>query len=345
MSMKGIDVSYHQGTIDWNKVKNAGIDFAMIRAGYGKTTVDKKFIENICGADTAGIKVGIYWFIYATNEEEAVANADKCSETINLYKDIITMGVAADWEYDSDKNSTKNGVTQTKESRSSIVRAFLNRLKEEGYEVINYANPDYLKSKFEGLEEYPTWLAWYTDKEEKAKKYSPIMWQYSSKGSVDGIKGNVDMDIYYGEAKENLGENDLIKENEVKPIYCYSKEKNGNKKLSDNFKVKEFACKDGSDVVFVSPELVKILQKVRERFEKPVIINSAYRTPTYNKKVDGATYSQHQYGTAADIRIDGVSPTDVAAYVETLMPDSGGIGIYSAFTHIDVRTAKSRWNG
>ena len=128
-------------------------------------------------------------------------------------------------------------------------------------------------------------------------------------------------------------------------IRAYSKSKNGNEKLSANFKVKEFACKDGSDPIFVSPELVDILQKIRNHFDKAVNINSAYRTPTYNKKVGGATYSQHLYGTAADIRISGVKPKEVAAYVETIMPNSGGIGIYANFTHVDVREKKSRWNG
>lgn len=128
-------------------------------------------------------------------------------------------------------------------------------------------------------------------------------------------------------------------------VNVYSKAKQGSVKLSNNFKVKEFACKDGSDVVFVSPELVKILQKVRNHFGKAVTINSAYRTPTYNAKVGGAKYSQHQYGTAADIRVSGVTPKKVAAYVETLIPNKGGIGIYSTFTHVDVRATKSRWNG
>lgn len=342
--MRGIDVSYHQGIIDWGKVKNAGIDFAMIRAGYGKTAVDKEFIENICGADTAGIKIGIYWFIYAVNEADAIANADKCIQTIELYKDIIKMGVAADYEYDSDKYSQKNGVTQTKESRSAIVRAFLSRLKSRGYEVINYANPDYLKSKFEGLEEYPTWLAWYTNNADKAKAYNPIMWQYSSSGKVDGISGNVDMNVYYGEQQDITSDREED-DRGMKPVLCYSKAKNGNEKISENFKVSEFACKDGSDVIFVSPELVKILQKIRDHFERAVVINSAYRTPTYNKKIGGATYSQHQYGTAADIRLNGVAPRDVASYAETLMPSSGGIGVYSGFTHIDVRETRSRWNG
>lgn len=132
---------------------------------------------------------------------------------------------------------------------------------------------------------------------------------------------------------------------EMEGIRAYSKEKNGNEKLSANFKVKEFACKDGSDPIFISSELVDILQKIRNHFGKAVNINSAYRTPTYNKKVGGATYSQHLYGKAADIRISGVKPKEVAAFVETLMPDKGGIGIYANFTHVDVREKKSRWNG
>ena len=134
-------------------------------------------------------------------------------------------------------------------------------------------------------------------------------------------------------------------ENMAKIVKYYSKKKEGNVKLSENFKVKEFACKDGSDVIFVSPELVEILQKVRNHFGKAVTINSGYRTPTYNKKIGGATYSQHTYGTACDIKISGIKPKAVAQYVETLMPNSGGIGIYSNFTHIDVREVKSRWNG
>lgn len=128
-------------------------------------------------------------------------------------------------------------------------------------------------------------------------------------------------------------------------VNVYSKKKNGNLNLSQNFSVNEFACKDRSDVVFISPELVQILQKIRTHFGRAVIINSAYRTPTYNKKVKGSTYSQHCYGAAADIYIAGINPKTVAAYVETLMPDKGGIGVYSNFTHIDVREVRTRWNG
>ena len=128
-------------------------------------------------------------------------------------------------------------------------------------------------------------------------------------------------------------------------VKVYSKAKEGNVKLSKNFTVKEFACSDGTDTVFISLALVNLLQKIRDHFGKAVIINSAYRTEAHNKSIGGATYSQHKYGLAADIHINGVTPKEIAAYVETLMPSSGGIGIYKSFTHVDVRRVKSRWNG
>lgn len=128
-------------------------------------------------------------------------------------------------------------------------------------------------------------------------------------------------------------------------VKVYSKAKEGNVKLSKNFTVKEFACSDGTDTVFISLTLVNLLQKIRDHFGKAVIINSAYRTEAHNKAIGGATYSQHKYGLAADIRINGVTPKEIAAYVETLMPTSGGIGIYKSFCHVDVRRVKSRWNG
>ena len=128
-------------------------------------------------------------------------------------------------------------------------------------------------------------------------------------------------------------------------VKAFSRQKDGSRQLSPHFRVKEFACSDGTDTIFVSPTLVEVLEKVRLHFGKPVIVSSGYRTEARNKAVGGAAYSQHKYGMAADIYINGVSPREVAAYAETLLPDSGGIGVYPAFTHIDVRTAKSRWNG
>ena len=128
-------------------------------------------------------------------------------------------------------------------------------------------------------------------------------------------------------------------------VKAYRKAKEGNVKLSKNFTVKEFACSDGTDTVFISLALVSLLQRIRDYFGKAVIINSAYRTEAHNKKIGGATYSQHKYGVAADIHINGVTPKEIAAYVETLIPNRGGIGIYKNFCHIDTRQVKSRWNG
>lgn len=128
-------------------------------------------------------------------------------------------------------------------------------------------------------------------------------------------------------------------------IKAYSKAKDGNKKLSTNFRVKEFACTDGSDPVFVDTELVNVLQKIRTHFGKSVTITSAYRTPGKNKAVGGEAYSQHLYGRAADIKVSGVTPQKVAAYAETLLKNKGGIGTYATFTHVDVRATKARWKG
>lgn len=128
-------------------------------------------------------------------------------------------------------------------------------------------------------------------------------------------------------------------------LKAYSVAKDGATYISKNFRVREFRCQDGSDVVFIESDLVDILQKIRDHFGKAVTITSAFRTASHNKKVGGATYSQHCYGKAADIKVSGVAPSKVAEYVETLMPNTGGIGRYSTFTHVDVRATKSRWNG
>ena len=127
-------------------------------------------------------------------------------------------------------------------------------------------------------------------------------------------------------------------------VKTYSVKKDGSTYLSNNFKVKEFACNDGSDTVLISDELVDLLQKIRDHFRVAVTINSGYRTSTYNKKVGGATNSQHVKGTAADIVAKGVDPLTVGQYVEYIMPDHGGIGVYQTFTHVDVRSNRSRWD-
>lgn len=143
-----------------------------------------------------------------------------------------------------------------------------------------------------------------------------------------------------GDAFEPEGEKPMVE------INAYSKAKDGSKKLSTNFTVKEFACKDGSDAVLVAPRLVMVLQTIRSHFGTAVTIHSGYRTPQYNTKVGGVAHSQHCYGMAADISVKGQTPAAVAAYARQLMPDWGGVGIYSkqGFTHIDTREARADWD-
>lgn len=132
---------------------------------------------------------------------------------------------------------------------------------------------------------------------------------------------------------------------EMTTVVVYSKKKDGNKKVSTNFRVREFACSDGSDPVFIASELVAVLQKIRTHFGVAVTITSAYRTPPHNARVGGKEFSFHLYGMAADIKAKGISPKKVGAYAETILGGRGGIGIYDTFTHIDVRSQKSRWRG
>ena len=131
----------------------------------------------------------------------------------------------------------------------------------------------------------------------------------------------------------------------------YTLSKGGTRQLSPSFKVREFACK-GSDVVLIDDELVVLLQCIREHFGKAVTITSGYRTAAHNAAVGGAKSSQHLLGRAADIRVEGVSVEDIAAYAESLMPDWGGVGRYpvkagraTGWVHVDTRADKARWRG
>ena len=133
-------------------------------------------------------------------------------------------------------------------------------------------------------------------------------------------------------------------------INAFSLARDGSTALSPHFRVREFRCKDGSDPVFIDSALVELLERIREHFSKPVTITSAYRTPAHNAKSGGAKFSQHLYGRAAVIRVQGVSVEAVAAYAESLMPNWGGVGRYpvkagraTGWVHVDTRATKSRW--
>ncbi len=112
-------------------------------------------------------------------------------------------------------------------------------------------------------------------------------------------------------------------------------------KLSNHFTLKEFACNDGADEVIVHIAIILLLEEIRTHFKMPVSITSGYRTPSYNKQINGSPNSTHMKGMAADIRVINIMPPDVANFVETLNP--GGLGRYGGFTHIDVFGENRRW--
>lgn len=133
-------------------------------------------------------------------------------------------------------------------------------------------------------------------------------------------------------------------------IKQYSLAKDGSRKLSPSFTVREFRCRDGTDTIMIDEGLVVLLQCIREHFGKPITITSGYRTAEHNAKVGGSKSSQHLLGRAADIQVAGVSPDAVAAYAESLMPTWGGVGRYpvkagraKGWVHVDTRANKSRW--
>ena len=192
----GIDVSKWNGSINWEAVKNSGVSYAIIRCGYrGSTTgaliEDPMFRSNIQGASKAGIKVGIYFFTQATNEVEAVEEA---SMVLNLVKGYnISYPIFLDVEA-----SNGRGDAISVETRTAVCNAFCRTIQNSGYKAGIYANKTWFNEKINtpSLTGYKIWLAQYAAAPTYSRsKYD--MWQYSSKGKVSGISGNVDMNISY----------------------------------------------------------------------------------------------------------------------------------------------------
>lgn len=124
----------------------------------------------------------------------------------------------------------------------------------------------------------------------------------------------------------------------------YSLRRDGDLQLSPHFRLAEFASKDGSDKVLVDDDLVSLLEQIREAAGGAVTINSAYRSPAHNAAVGGVSSSQHLYGRAADIVVDGASTLLVGQIAEYYLDRRGGIGVYQTFTHVDTRAIRSRWD-
>ena len=188
---EGVDVSVYQGNIDWNKAKADGIEFAVIRAGYGKyvSQKDKYFDQNMKNAKAAGLPCGVYWFSYALTPEDAIKEADACYEVIKNYK--LEYPVSFDMETESQMKLPKETVAQ-------IIEAFCGRMESYGYYTTLYTYASFLNYKVEDriFDKYDIWVAHYnTSKPAFNRNYG--LWQYSCTGSVWGITGNVDRDYVY----------------------------------------------------------------------------------------------------------------------------------------------------
>lgn len=195
----GVDVSTWQDYIDWNKVKASGIDFAFIRLGFrgyssGKLVEDSMFRTNIRNATAAGLKVGVYFFTQAVNEQEAVEEASMCLQLVSGYSLAYPIAIDIEW---AASNARTNYMSTA--DRTRVCYAFCQTIRNAGYTPAVYANKYYFTSMLNTsqLENNVIWLAHYTGgtPSSYARRYD--IWQYSSVGTVNGISGSVDMNISY----------------------------------------------------------------------------------------------------------------------------------------------------
>jgi GH25 family lysozyme M1 (1,4-beta-N-acetylmuramidase) len=191
-SVSGVDVSDHQGTIDWNAVRKAGIEFAMIRVGYrgsteGRINKDTRFSENIRGAGRAGIKTGVYFFSQAKNKAEAIEEAKFVVRQIR--RKNVTYPVAFDMEW----GKRINGLTVR--DRTEITDAFCSVIQENGFKPMIYGSVSWLYTSIDlrYLTKYQNWMACYASKPDFIYHYR--IWQYTEKGHISGISTPADVNI------------------------------------------------------------------------------------------------------------------------------------------------------
>ena len=195
-SFAGVDVSAFQGKIDWKKVKASGIDFAIIRLGYrgyesGKLVEDEYARANLKGAAEAGLRVGAYFFSQALNIRETDQEIQFMLSILGDTK--LDMPVVLDWEIPANTARTRNMDSQT---LTDIQRHFCGQMRDQGYQPMIYFNWHQSEHLYvlHDLEEYPFWLALYQDR--MTYPWKVEMWQYTDKGRVPGISGNVDLNVY-----------------------------------------------------------------------------------------------------------------------------------------------------
>lgn len=203
-SYLGVDVSSYQKDVDWEKVKEAGFTFAMLRVGfrgYGQSGVlmpDKYAAKNYENATAAGLKVGVYFFSQAISTEEAVEEAEFVLQLIEGWD--LQMPVVYDWECLAEDYRTVGVDSRT---LTDCTKAFCDRIRQAGYEPMVYFNPSQSRTQLylAELVDYKFWLAMYSDY--MTYEYKVDMWQYTNQGSVPGIKGKADINLWFPYGAEN----------------------------------------------------------------------------------------------------------------------------------------------
>ena len=200
----GIDVSKYQGNINWSGVKQSNVDFAMVRIGYrgygtGKIVADNYYEQNLRGAMSNGIECGVYFFSQAINRDEGVEEANWVLEKIKGYDLTYPIAIDTEWS-NSDKDGRADNISV--EDRTAAIQGFVETIRNAGYTPIIYASKDWLKNQLDmsKLSGHDVWLAHYVSgAPENTSDYTGYytIWQYTSEGSVNGITGNVDLDISY----------------------------------------------------------------------------------------------------------------------------------------------------
>ncbi len=198
-SMQGIDVSQHQEAIDWKKVADEGVEFAMIRVGYrgyqyGLIHEDEYFEANMQGAKANGLQVGVYFYSQAITVEEAWEEADYLIQKIKKYE--IDLPVVFDME-ESDTGENGRILSLSRSQKTEIAAAFLHRIRNAGYQPMIYNSSLLFAELFdiEYLQEFDTWVADYSSAPRYPYTFS--IWQYTSDGTVDGIDGRTDMNLMF----------------------------------------------------------------------------------------------------------------------------------------------------
>lgn len=194
----GIDVSKWQGEIDWKKVKNAGCEFVFIRIGVqngfgGESKEDTYFADNFKGAKAAGLKVGVYYYTYATDEKEAKDQAKFVLKTLSDYSFKPDLPIVYDWESWNKLGSLGMSINDL----NNCAKSFLDTVEKAGYDGMLYSSKYYLEKTLWRLDtsKYPVWLAHYVSQTSYAGPYS--VWQCSCTGKIPGINGDVDINVMY----------------------------------------------------------------------------------------------------------------------------------------------------